>query len=45
MKTLLFIICGTFIYNKFGLVAYTLASHAYIYPFNENNTKNLDGLN
>ncbi|CAD8101973.1 unnamed protein product [Paramecium primaurelia] len=35
MKTLLFIIC----------VVYTLASHAYIYPFNENSVKDLEGLN
>ncbi|CAD8174375.1 unnamed protein product [Paramecium octaurelia] len=35
MKTLLFIIC----------VVYTLASHAYLYPFNENNAKDLEGLN
>ncbi|CAK79866.1 unnamed protein product (macronuclear) [Paramecium tetraurelia] len=35
MKTLLFMIC----------VVYTLASHAYLYPFNENNAKDLEGLN
>ncbi|CAD8149173.1 unnamed protein product [Paramecium octaurelia] len=35
MKTLVFIIC----------VACTLASHAYIYPFNENSVKDLEGLN
>ncbi|CAD8073228.1 unnamed protein product [Paramecium primaurelia] len=35
MKTLVFIIC----------VVYTFASHAYLYPFNENNAQDLEGLN
>ncbi|CAD8173737.1 unnamed protein product [Paramecium pentaurelia] len=35
MKTLVFIIC----------VVYTFASHAYLYPFNENKAQDLEGLN